>query len=79
PFGFRRAYFFARKEGGIMTEEEKGKYLDSEVLRKELTKLRGMKFRLDCGHHVTLNHNFGNNLVIYNGKKLELVCTFCAY
>jgi hypothetical protein len=76
---FLKGLFFAEKEMEIMTEEEKEKYLSPDFLRDELLKLEGMKFRLDCGHHITLNHSLGSNLVIYNGKKLSLICTLCAY
>ena len=41
--------------------------------------IRGGKYRLDCGHHVTLNHNLGNNIAIINGKDLQIICTRCLY
>lgn len=37
------------------------------------------KYRLDCGHHVTLNHNLGNNIAILNGNELKIICTLCLY
>ena len=37
-----------------MTKEEKKQYEGPELLRDILQRtLKGMKFRLDCGHHVT--------------------------
>jgi hypothetical protein len=45
-----------------------------------LTKnLNGRKFRLECGHHVTFGHFLGNNITIYNGKKLKVICSECGY
>jgi hypothetical protein len=46
---------------------------------KELKKLLKGKFKLDCGHHVTLNHNLGNNIMVINGKELKIICSLCAY
>ena len=63
-----------------MTKEKKKLYHDTDELRDILTQaLKGKKFRLDCGHHVSFNHNLGNNVMIYNGKKLELICSLCSY
>jgi hypothetical protein len=50
-------------------------YKESE----ELKKLLKGKFKLDCGHHVTLNHNLGNNIMVINGKELKIICSLCAY
>ena len=58
------------------TEEVKAKYEDVETLKRLIKK---GKYRLDCGHHVTLNHNLGNNIAILNGKELEIICTLCLY
>lgn len=55
-------------------EKENG-YKNSEELKKSL---KG-KYLLDCGHHVTLNHNFGNNIMVINGKELKIICSLCAY
>ncbi len=55
-------------------EKENG-YKNSEELKKIL---KG-KYLLDCGHHVTLNHNFGNNIMVINGKELKIICSLCAY
>jgi hypothetical protein len=63
-----------------MTNEKKKLYQDTDELRDILTHaLKGKKFRLDCGHHVSFNHNLGNNVMIYNGKKLEIICSLCSY
>ena len=62
-----------------MTTEEKRKYESTEVLRKAVEELRGRKFRLDCGHHVTFNHNLANNITVLNGKNLTIICSECGY
>ena len=62
-----------------MTKKQKNQYLETDMLRQLLSPLKGKKFRLDCGHYVTLNHFLGNDVVIYNGKKLKIICTLCAY
>lgn len=63
-----------------MTKEQKKHYQDTETLRNILRRtLKGKKFRLDCGHHVTFNHSLGNNITIYNGKKFKIVCSQCGY
>ena len=63
-----------------MTKEEKQEYAEADELRKILLEtLGGEKYRLDCGHHITFGHPLGNNLIILNGTKLELICTHCGY
>ena len=57
-------------------EEAKAKYEDVETLKRLINK---GKYRLDCGHVVTLNHNLGNNIAILNGKELKIICTLCLY
>ena len=47
-----------------------------DILRRVLV---GMKFRLDCGHHVTFGEILGNDVIIRNGKKLKIICTQCGY
>lgn len=54
-------------------------YEETAKLRAFLNSLRGKKFRLDCGHHITFGHNLGNNIIILNGKKLIIICTSCGY
>ncbi len=55
---------------------EEGPYEDITYLK---SLLRNRKYRLDCGHLVTLNHNLGNNIAIINGKELEIICSLCLY
>ena len=62
-----------------MTQEEKEKYEPTDALREIFTTMRGKKFRLDCGHHVTMGHNLGNNIIIYNNKDPKIICTCCGY
>ena len=63
-----------------MIKEAEAKYDESESLRKLLDEnLTGRKFRLDCGHHVTFGTNLGNDITIYNGKQLRVVCSLCGY
>jgi len=62
-----------------MTQEEKAKYESADALREIFIKIKGKKFRLDCGHHVTFCHNLGNNIIIYNNKKPEIICSRCGY
>ncbi len=61
-----------------MTTKEKQKYQSPDELRKVFNQIRGRKFRLDCGHHVTFNYFLGNDIHITNGKELEIVCWSCA-
>ncbi|MFH2001963.1 MAG: hypothetical protein ABIK28_19965 [Planctomycetota bacterium] len=63
-----------------MTREKMKLYGDPEELREILQRvLRGRKFRLDCGHHITFNHNLGSDITIRNGKRLKVVCSQCGY
>ena len=62
-----------------MTQEEKRKYESTEILRRSIAELKGRKFRLDCGHHVTFNHHLANDITIRNGKKLTIICSLCGY
>ncbi|MDY6953109.1 MAG: hypothetical protein SWE60_16495 [Thermodesulfobacteriota bacterium] len=62
-----------------MTKKQKEAYEDTDVLREMLSRLRGRKFKLDCGHHITLGHFLGNDITIYNGKKLKIICSQCGY
>ena len=62
-----------------MTQKEKKKYRETEDLRVVLTQLKGRKFKLDCGHHVTFGHNLGNDITIRNGKHPEIICSLCGY
>ena len=63
-----------------MTNEQEKQYQEPELLKEILTRtLRGMKFRLDCGHHITFGYFLGNDITIYNGKELKIVCSQCGY
>jgi len=74
-----RGSFRVFKEA-IMTKEQKKAYQEPEILREILHRvLKGKKFTLDCGHHVTIGHHLGNDITIYNGKDLKFVCTLCSY
>ena len=63
-----------------MTNEEKTKYRDTDELREFLSQtLKGKKYRLDCGHHITWGHSLGSDITIYNGKELKIICSLCGY
>ena len=62
-----------------MTRETEKCYLPESELRKIFTELKGKKFKLDCGHHVTFNHNLANDITIRNGKDLKIICSLCGY
>ncbi len=62
-----------------MTKQEKEAYEDTEELREILSKLKGRKFRLDCGHYVTFGHCLGNDITVRNGKTLVITCAECGY
>ena len=63
-----------------MTKEQMKKYQGPELLKEILYRmLKGKKFTLDCGHNITFNHNLGNDITIYNGKKLKIICSQCGY
>ena len=60
-----------------MTKQEREVYRDSTELRKIIKQMRGMKFRLDCGHHVTFGFYLGNDVIIRNGKEPRIICSEC--
>lgn len=62
-----------------MTREQKENYADTSLLREILMELKGRKFKLDCGHHVTFGHFLGNDITIYNGKEPKIICSQCGY
>ena len=63
-----------------MTRAEIAKYEEPEVLKAILHKaLAGSKFKLDCSHFITFNSVLGNDLIIRNGKELQVICTHCGY
>jgi hypothetical protein len=58
---------------------EKERYHDTSELREFLKALKYKKYILDCGHHITIGHGLGNNLMIINGRELKIICSLCAY
>jgi len=63
-----------------MTKEQKAQYESIEELRAILKRvLGGRKFMLDCGHHVTFGYHLGNDITIYNGKRMKVICSQCGY
>ena len=62
-----------------MTKQQKEAYQDVEVLKKIIQKLKGKKFRLDCGHHITFGYHLGSDITIRNGKEPEITCSLCGY
>ena len=62
-----------------MTQTEKAQYRPVEELKAVIAKLKGQKYRLDCGHHVTFGHFLGNDITILNGKEPRIICTLCGY
>jgi hypothetical protein len=62
-----------------MTKEKKAAYEETETLKQFIQGLRGKKFRLDCGHHVTFGHSLGNAITIYNGKHPTIICSQCGH
>jgi hypothetical protein len=62
-----------------MTEKERSKYEPTDSLRRVFEALKGQKFRLDCGHHVTFGHFLGNDLTILNGKNPKIICSLCGH
>jgi len=63
-----------------MTKEKEMQYQDTDILRNILHQaLNGKKFKLDCGHHITFHHSLGNDITIYNGKQLKIICSQCGY
>ena len=62
-----------------MTKEKKAAYGDTETLKQIIKSLKGRKFKLDCGHHVTFGYFLGNDITIYNGKDPEIICSLCGF
>ena len=62
-----------------MTRKQRERYQDTEVLRAVFEQLKGRKFKLDCGHHVTFGQYLGNDITIQNGTKLQIICSQCGY
>ena len=62
-----------------MTQTQKDQYQSVEELKAVFNKLKGQKYRLDCGHHVTFGHHLGNNITVFNGKEPKIICSLCGY
>jgi len=62
-----------------MTKQQKEAYQDVEELKKVILSLKGKKYRLSCGHHITFGHFFGNDITILNGKNPVIICSQCGY
>ena len=62
-----------------MTKKQRQLYQETEKLREILQQLKGKKFKLDCGHHVTFGHYLGNDITIRNGANPEITCSLCGY
>lgn len=52
-------------------------YEPPKKLREIMEELKGRKFTLDCGHHITFGYNVGNDIVVYNGKIPKIICLDC--
>jgi hypothetical protein len=62
-----------------MTKDQEKLYESTETLKKALAELKGRKFRLACGHHVTFNHHLANDITVINGKELTIICSLCGH
>ena len=62
-----------------MTKEKKAAYESTEALKRVIENLKGRKFKLDCGHHVTFGYFLGNAITIYNGKHPDIICSQCGH
>jgi len=62
-----------------MTKEQEKAYQDADKLRDIIKQLKGRKFKLDCGHHVTFGHFLGSDITIQNGKEPTIICSLCGY
>ena len=62
-----------------MTKEKKAQYKTADELREIIKQLKGQKFVLDCGHHVTFGTFLGNDIMIQNGKNPKIICSLCSY
>jgi len=62
-----------------MTKNQKEVYDSTDHLREIFKNMKGKKFRLDCGHHVTFGFFLGNDITIQNGKEPIIICSQCGY
>ena len=61
-----------------MSKEERERYEPTEKLHQALAALKGRKFVLDCGHHVTMGHHLGNNITVCQ-MPCQVICSQCGY
>jgi hypothetical protein len=63
-----------------MTKEQERRYSEPELLKDILERvLKGQKFRLECGHHVSFGSNLGNDITVINGKEFKIICSLCGH
>jgi hypothetical protein len=62
-----------------MTKNQKDRYQNPEELKNFLDGLKGRKFRLDCGHHVTFGYHLANDITIINGSRFKVICSLCGH
>ena len=63
-----------------MTKEQERRYSEPELLKDILKRvLKGQKFRLECGHHVSFGFNLGNDITLINGKEFKIICSLCGH
>jgi len=68
-----------KKEAFVMTIEQKRQYEETDALRRILEGIKGRKFKLDCGHHVTFGHHIGSDITIFNGARFKIICSLCSH
>lgn len=65
-----------------MTKKQRQSYAEAGALNDILKRtVAGNRYTLDCGHVISVGHQFSNDLVIKgNGKNqpLTLICSDCA-
>jgi len=62
-----------------MTKKQQQLYQDAEKLRAIIQNLKGKKFKLDCGHHVTFGYYLGSDITVRNGLVPKITCSLCGY
>lgn len=62
-----------------MTRQQQQFYQDNKPVKDLIKSLKGRKFKLDCGHHVTFGHHLGNDITIFNGKNPKIICSLCGH
>jgi len=62
-----------------MTTRQKRQYEETDALRRVLEGIKGRKFKLDCGHHVTFGHHVGSDITIFKGARFKNTCSLCSH